>query len=285
MKALRVRAPAKVNLYLRVLGRRADGYHDIETLFQAIDLEDELIIQPSAGPAVLEVPGHPDLECADNLIMRAVRWIERETGRTISVKIRLNKRIPVAGGLGGGSSDAAATLAGIRALFDLPLPDESLDRGASSIGADVAFFLQGGTAIAEGIGERLTTAPVSLNHSLLLVNPGFPVSTALVYREFSKTLTEKARKGKLRTVLAEYPAWQRILHNDLQPVAKGLYPEISEIRNSLGQAGLDKVLMSGSGPTVFGLGDPEQLKEVEERISRAWNCVSARPLSRGVLID
>jgi len=285
MKRLRVRAPAKVNLYLKVLGRRADGYHDIETLFQAIDLEDELIIEPCAGRSVLEVPGHPDLETESNLVMRAIGWIENKTGRKISVKVRLNKNIPVAGGLGGGSSDAAATLLGIRELFELPIADESLARGASTIGADVPFFFKGGTAIGEGIGDCLTAVPLPIKSGFILVNPGFSVSTALVYREFSGTLTAKAGKDKLREVLRGCPALQNLLYNDLQSVAEGLYPEIAKIRDALREMGLNNILMSGSGPTVFGLGEPEELKEVAERLSATWSCILARPLSRGIIVD
>ncbi|MBI4964900.1 MAG: 4-(cytidine 5'-diphospho)-2-C-methyl-D-erythritol kinase [Desulfomonile tiedjei] len=285
MKALRVRSPAKVNLHLKVLGRRPDGYHDIETLFQAIDLEDELIIEAGQGSSVLEVPGHADLETASNLVMRAIGWIESETGRSISVKIRLSKKIPVAGGLGGGSSNAAATLMGLRDLFDLPLSDERLAVGALSIGADVPFFLKGGTAIGEGIGERLTQVAVPSDYSMILVNPGFSVSTALVYGGFSGTLTANAGKGKLRNVLREWPGWESILHNDLQPVAAGLHPEIAAIRKALRDAGLNKALMSGSGPTVFGLGEPEELKQVATRLSATWNCILARPLDRGILVD
>jgi len=285
MRSLRVRAPAKVNLYLRVLGRRPDGYHDIETLFQAIDLEDELIIEPCTGRSVLEVPDHPDLETESNLVMRAIGWIESETRRKISVKVRLNKNIPVAGGLGGGSSDAAATLLGIRELFELPIADESLARGASTIGADVPFFFKGGTAIGQGIGDCLAAVPLPIESGFILVNPGFSVSTALVYRVFSGTLTAKPGKDKLREVLRQCPALENLLYNDLESVAEGLYPEIAKIRGALREAGLNNILMSGSGPTVFGLGKPEELKEVAKRLSATWSCILTRPLSRGIIID
>jgi 4-diphosphocytidyl-2-C-methyl-D-erythritol kinase len=254
-------------------------------LFQAIDLEDELTIGAGAGKSVLEVPGHPELETANNLVMRAVEWMERETGNSISVKIRLKKSIPVAGGLGGGSSDAAGTLLGIRELLDLPLSDESLAQGGSFLGADVPFFFKGGTAIGEGIGDRLTPVPMRTGYGLILVNPGFTVSTALVYREFSKTLTGKAAGDKLQNVLRENPAWEDLLFNDLQHIADGLYPEIPKIRSALKQAGVNRVLMSGSGPTVFGLGEPEELKKVADRLSGTWKCILARPLNRGTIVD
>ncbi|MEJ2717546.1 MAG: 4-(cytidine 5'-diphospho)-2-C-methyl-D-erythritol kinase, partial [Deltaproteobacteria bacterium] len=174
MKSLRVRTPAKINLYLRILGSRPDGYHDLETLFQAIDLHDQLIISETAGGSRLEVPGHPALENNDNLIMRALRWIERRSGRRVSVNVQLQKRIPVSAGLGGGSSDAAATILGIQALYDLELGTDDLIRDAGELGADVPFFLVGGSAIGEGIGEQLTRVSIPLDYGLVLVHPGFP---------------------------------------------------------------------------------------------------------------
>ena len=145
MKKLRVRASAKINLFLRVLGRRGDGYHDLESLFQTIDLCDELIISESSGSTVLEVPGNPSLETEDNLVMRAVRWLEGRTGEPLSVRIRLKKRIPEAAGLGGGSSDAAGTLLGIRALLDLDLSNDDLLKGfrlcSGLLGLGLGFFL------------------------------------------------------------------------------------------------------------------------------------------------
>jgi len=285
MKGLRVTAPAKINLFLRVLGRRPDGYHNIETIFQAIDLYDELIIRECSGPSSLEVPGAPELENYDNLVMRAVRWLEKAVQRPISVRILLSKKIPVAAGLGGGSSDAAGALTGIRSLFDLPVSDEDLNRGALSLGADVPFFLIGGTAIGEGVGERVTPVDLPVSYGILLVNPGFPVSTARVFREFSNALTGKARQGTLWQLLREAGEVERLLHNDLQPVSEKLYPEISEIRHTLEKQGAQRVLMSGSGPTVFAIGNSQEIERVRQSLPQRWQTSVARPIPAGTMID
>lgn len=282
---LRVHAPAKINLHLRVLARRDDGYHDLETVFQAIDLADELVIQKAEKEAALEVPGHEDLQGDSNLALRAVRWLESATGRKLPVSIRLTKNIPVAAGLGGGSSDAAAALIGVRYLYELELSDEELLEGAAKLGADVPFFLIGGTAVGEGIGQRLTPVRLPTNYSLVLVNPGFSVSTATIFRNFSKTLTGTPRKGTLWWTLERSRGVERLLHNDLQPVAEELYPEISDVRRSLEIAGAEFVSMTGSGPTVFAVVELGRADEIAGRMSGSWNCFSARPVKTGIVID
>lgn len=285
MRRLRVVAPAKINLFLRVLGVRADGYHDLETLFQAIDLEDELIVQKTSGATSLEVPGFSHLETEDNLVLRALSWVEREIGQRLSVQFRLNKRIPDAAGLGGGSSDAAAALVGLREVYDLPLTDDDLRRGALALGADVPFFLKGGTAVGEGIGERLTSVELPVDYTLVLVNPGFPVSTARIFRERSKFLTGTCREGTLWQLLRETGRLDRLLHNDLQEVAERLHPEISRVRQYLESVGIARTLMTGSGPTVFGIGEPGSFDSIRNRLPAQWNLLVTRPLLRGVMVD
>jgi len=285
MKKLRARAPAKINLYLRVLDRRQDGYHELETVFQAVDLSDELFVEPSSGPSRLEVPSHPHLETNDNLVLRSLRWLEEEAERQISVRMKLVKRIPEAAGLGGGSSDAAAALLGIATLLDLGLQDSDLLRAAVALGADVPFFLKGGTAVGEGIGERLTSVQLPTDYGVLLVNPGFPVATAAVFREYSKSLTGKRIRGTLWKILRELQRVEDLLYNDLQPSAERLHPEISDVRMHMAGAGIAKPLMSGSGPTVFGIGDFDWVAAVEERFPPKWSTFVTRPLATGVSID
>lgn len=285
MKKLRARAPAKINLYLRVLDRRQDGYHELETVFQAVDLNDELVVEESSGPSRLEVPGHPHLETNDNLVLRSLRWLEEQTGQKISVRMKLVKRIPEAAGLGGGSSDAAAALLGIATLLDLGVQDHDLLRAAMALGADVPFFLRGGTAVGEGIGERLTSVQLLTDYGVLLVNPGFPVATAAVFREYSKSLTGKRIRGTLWTILRELQRVEDLLHNDLQPIAERLHPEISDVRTQMAGAGITKPLMSGSGPTVFGIGDPDWLAALTERFRPKWSTFVTKPLMTGVAID
>ncbi len=282
---LRLHAPAKINLYLRILGRRNDGYHELETVFQAIDLADELIIQKAESETTIEVPGHGDLESESNLAIRAVRWLEEVTGRKLPVSIRLIKNIPVAGGLGGGSANAAAALVGIRALYELALTDKELLDGAAELGADVPFFLLGGTAVGEGIGERLTPVTLPTDYALVLVNPRFAVSTATVFRKFSKTLTGNSGKGRLWQILERSRGIEGLLHNDLQRVAEGLYPKISEMRRALEIAGARLVMMTGSGPTVFAIVELGHAGEMVSRIPEKWICFSARPVNTGIVID
>jgi 4-diphosphocytidyl-2-C-methyl-D-erythritol kinase len=284
-RVVRLHAPAKINLFLRVLGKREDGYHELETVFQAVDLEDELIIHKAPARSSLEVPGHEALETESNLVMRALRWLEKKRGRELPVAMRLMKNIPMAAGLGGGSSNAAAALLGIRALYDLDLEDHDLLRGAASLGADVPFFLYGGTAVGEGIGELLTPVELPENYGLVLVNPGFPVQTATVFRRLSKTLTGEFRKGRVWAVIEESRSVEDLLHNDLQSVAEELHPEISNIRHKVETAGAKRALMTGSGPTVFGIAETGVTKEIVKSLPASWKCFTARPTRRGIRID
>jgi 4-diphosphocytidyl-2-C-methyl-D-erythritol kinase len=284
MRSIRVTTPAKINLFLRVLGARPDGYHDIETLFQAIGLYDELMIEETTGESCLVVPGRPDLETEANLVMRAVRWIEKKTGQRLPVKVQLTKRIPVAAGLGGGSSDAAATLVGIRSLFALDLGDDDLRQGAVALGADVPFFLRGGSAVGEGIGERLTPVNLPMNYSVLLVCPAFSVSTEVIFREFSKILTGEGREGRLWPRLQQAARVEDLLHNDLQSVTESMHPELARISQSIHDAGLEATLMSGSGPTLFGITEPDEVENIKRRLPRDLNIVVARPVRRGIVL-
>ena len=199
--------------------------------------------------------------------------------------MELLKRIPVAAGLGGGSSDAAAALYGIRALFDLDLDDTDLHSAALSLGADVPFFLVGGSAVGEGIGERLTQVDLPLDYGLLLVNPGFPLSTGLVFREFSKTLTGGPREGTLWQILWQTRDLERLLHNDLEGVAERLHPRIARLRAVMVQAGMSRALMSGSGPTVFGIADTDRLEQIRARLAAEWKPIVSRPVLHGVVLD
>jgi 4-diphosphocytidyl-2-C-methyl-D-erythritol kinase len=285
MKRIRIRTPAKINLFLRVLERRPDGYHNIETLFQAVNLEDELIIEKTTGPSVLVVPGFPNLEDEENLITKAVRRLELVTERDLSVRIQLHKNIPIAAGLGGGSTDAAAALLGVCSLFDLDFTAEALRQVAGSLGADVPFFLKGGCAVGEGVGDILTPVDLPLDYGILLVNPEFTVSTAAVYKEFSVSLTGSARNGKLWTVIGERRGLEDLLCNDLQEVAERLHPEISEVRIFLEGNGLEKTLMSGSGPTIFAVGASDQLSGMMDLLPDKWRAWVVNPIEHGPIIS
>lgn len=286
MSIIRLRTPAKINIHLRVLNRRADNYHELETLFQAIELYDELVIRKKNAKSRLVVRNAPELQGDDNLVLRALKWVENFCGKVLEVEMELDKQIPVAAGMGGGSSDAAATLLGLRELFSLnELTDEIIKQGALTLGADVPFFLYGGTALGEGIGEKLTPCSLRSDYGLLLVNPGFSVSTAEIFSNFSRTLTVGKKKGTLRGLLNRGVALSDLLHNDLQETAESIYPEIRSIRETFVHNGMTDVLMTGSGPTVFALGELDELRTVISSFDQKYMLMLTRPSTKGVLID
>ena len=268
-EALSVRAPAKINLFLRVTGRRADGYHTLETLMQKVGLFDLLELR-RGGKGVRLCCGGADLpETADNLVHRAAELFLQaatlRTGRPLpGVEIALTKNIPIAAGLGGGSSDAAATLKGLNRLFDAGLTADELAALGLRLGADVPFFVADAPAAqATGIGEILIPVDPLAGCFILLVNPGFSVSTAWVYQTFALT-----KKGKTTNLTCFQEGTVRIgppdrsaairglpatLDNDLETVTIARHPEIHRLKQELLAHGALAALMSGSGPTVFAL--------------------------------
>ncbi len=248
METLRRLCPAKVNLYLRVLGKRPDGYHELVTVMQPLSLADELTVTPG-GPGLNFSCDHPGLPRGKgNLVWRAARAFEEAAGRRLAVRLTLKKRIPVAAGLGGGSSDAAAALLALNQLADGPLSQDELHRLARQLGADVPFFLEDGPAVARGIGEVL--APLDLPpYWYVLLNPGVRLSTRWVYENLD--LTRLAPGPQKEAWDPERPqVWVR---NDLQGVAVGRFPELAARLSQLQQLGAVAAAVSGSGPTVFGL--------------------------------
>ncbi|MDX1763098.1 MAG: 4-(cytidine 5'-diphospho)-2-C-methyl-D-erythritol kinase [bacterium] len=255
MGGIVVQAPAKINLVLRVLGKRPDGYHEIESIMQMVSLYDTLSIE-EGGRGILLETDHPDLPVGEeNLIVRAARLACDETGRQPALRIGLKKKIPIAAGLGGGSSDAAATLGGLNRLWGEPIAAKRLSVLAESLGMDVPFFLDGPTALATGRGERLEKLPPpSPPLSVLLVNPGIKVSTAAAYGALKLGLTIANKHISIRRFfIATFEEARAVLENDLEQVTLKAYPEIREIKESLLKLGALGALMSGSGSTVFGL--------------------------------
>lgn len=247
---------AKVNLHLRVLGRRPDGYHEIATLMQKITLCDEMRFEPGGRGIVLRCPGTDLPEDGGNIVRRAADALFARAGRSLDAAVTIRKRIPVAAGLGGGSSNAAVTLEALNELMGNPLKPEHLLDLASRLGADVPFFLGGGTAWAFGIGERLV--PENLPPFwLVLVNPGYEVSTKAVYEGLKMGLTNGGIQYKIPR-LETVPRIVRHLRNDLETVTMRLHPDLSEIKEQLKAAGAMGALMSGSGPTVFGIFETEE---------------------------
>jgi len=244
-------APAKINLCLHALGRRADGYHDLCMLMQKVSLYDEVRIGLRADSLVrVQCAGVALPAGEENIAAQAARAVLQHDPSRRGVDILIVKHIPVAAGLGGGSSDAAAVLLALNNLLELGLKHETLAREALQLGADVPFFLGQSPAWAEGIGERLTPIEGRLPAChYVLVNPGVPVSTAAVYanvQNYSKGCTA----GKCPETIE---AITQLLHNDLQPAALMLVPQVAVVMERLRECGANGVLMSGSGPTVFGL--------------------------------
>ncbi len=241
--------PAKVNLYLKVLARREDGYHDLVTVMQPLTLADELRLTPGEGLSLdcrhPEVPSGPQ-----NLVWRAAEKFGAATGRVPQVHIELVKNIPVAAGLGGGSSDAAGTLLALNELTGNPLSAETLHELASELGADVPFFLRPGPAVGRGIGTVLS--PLDLPpYWYVLLNPGLAISTAWVYGNLDLKYLARAGAPLPAAWDGEHP--EKWVANDLETVTLSRYPELRELLARLSEAGATVQGMSGSGPTLFGL--------------------------------
>ncbi len=254
--AARVSAPAKVNLRLRVSSRRADGYHDIDTLFQAIDFGDDVEVRLGEAGIRLSVEGAELGPAHDNLAHRAAVRFAAETGHAARVDIQLTKRVPAGAGLGGGSSDAAAVLRCLAVLHGVDGADARLARAASALGSDVPFFLCG-SPLARGRGrgevlERLTPLPAI---DLVLVTPPVHVATAEAYAALAGSRRGGAPVAE-RGAPAETPrGWAEVAaqaSNDFQPMIAAAHPEIRRALDALEVAGSSFALMSGSGSSVFG---------------------------------
>lgn len=261
-----LKAPAKINLTLKVTGRRADGYHTLDSLMHKVGLFDELELKACPSGIDLSCPGGQLPEDRENLVYRAAELFFSTVAARPDrgVRMTLVKHIPQAAGLGGGSSDAAAALLGLNSLFAAGLDRNELAALGLQLGADVPFFLDPAPAArATGIGEILTQVPPLAGWSILLVNPGFPVSTRWVYQTFALTTTcdagnlTRSQEGEaLGAACDRFPGCSPLppdLGNDLEQVTLARYPELVQLKQELLAAGAAAALMSGSGPTVFGL--------------------------------
>lgn len=263
------KAYAKINLYLEVLGKRSDGYHEIQTVMQEIDLADELDFEFIDDDRIdLTVEGEYSVSCGrDNLVYRACELIKREFAITKGVRIRLIKNIPFGAGLGGGSSDAAACIKILCKAWQINVEPEKLADMASKLGADIPFFLLGGRCLAEGIGEKLTKLKNTDKYSIVLIYPNFEISTKEVY----KKLTKYGKICSITQILDDFN-FQKIrenLFNRLEETAVNIAPEINSIKNLLLDLGATGVLMSGSGSSVFGVFPSiEAANFVREKLSK-----------------
>jgi 4-diphosphocytidyl-2-C-methyl-D-erythritol kinase len=250
---MKLRSPAKVNLYLEVLGKRPDGYHEIQTLMQRVNLSDEVGISLGGQGIQLVSKGEEVPEGMENLACRAAQIFCKEFGIPGDLQIRLQKRIPVAAGLGGGSSNAATVLMGLRGLLQVGGDEERLMALGAKIGADVPFFIFQKPALACGIGEKLT--PVNLPRPLwfLILVPPFRISTAWAYQAYDRLPDKKKEPIRIKNSYTDLADLLPVLKNDLESAVFTRHPQVADMKEELLARGARGALMSGSGPVIFGL--------------------------------
>ena len=285
---LTVPAFAKINLDLRILGIRPDGYHDLKTIFQSLALHDELTFTRRRGPFTLACDD-PTVPCDEtNLVWKAASLLWRTAGRGRSEKPRdavvgLRKRIPAGAGLGGGSADAAIALLGLAWAWQLDIDVPTISRLAASLGADVPFFLVGGTALGLGRGDDIYPLVDLPRTNLVLIRPGFSVSTAEAYGWYDSELRRPTREPVRRTLPHRWPEWAVSLRNDLEPPVVQHHPTIGRIKQALVDAGAVYAAMSGSGSAVFGLFErlDAARRTAADLSGPGWMVLVTRTLSRG----
>jgi 4-diphosphocytidyl-2-C-methyl-D-erythritol kinase len=282
MEALRLVSPAKVNLRLEILKKREDGYHELRTILQKINLHDLLHFSLKKERGISITTDHPNLPVGkSNLVYQAVQSILKKSDYQGGVLIEIEKRIPLGAGLGGGSSNAATALKAMNQLLKIDLPEKELMRMGLEIGADVPFFFLEGAAIASGIGERLKKIELP-GLWYVLIYPNFEVSTRWAYQNF--ILTKKQFHFNLHRLLRTPKEISRLLWNDLEEVVSREYPQIGVMKKMLYSAGALGVLMTGSGPTVFGVfseegGASEAYKKVRKMVrGKGWIVLNAHSI-------
>lgn len=282
---LRLMAPAKINWTLEVLDRRPDGFHNVKTILQTIDLSDSLELE-TAAELTLEATGEGLPPPEEDLTMRAARLLQERTGYSGGARMRLTKTIPVAAGLGGGSSDAATALRGLHRLWGLALPHERLVELAAEVGLDVPFFLRGGTALAEARGERITPLPDAPGAAVLVVVP--PLSIAEKTQRMYSLLGPKdygdgAASDRFADALRQgRPLKEGDMYDVFGCLAFQAFPELQTCRQALIQAGASAVHLAGSGPALFVLLRDE---EQRERLARAAASAGAKDFAATTILS
>lgn len=261
MKVITLSAPAKINLSLDITGKRDDGYHTLEMVLQTISLKDELLLKKTAEGIEIAC-NNPQVPCDEtNICHKAARIFFQRASVRGGMKLQIHKKIPVGAGLAGGSTNAAAVLKGLNVLYDAGLSHEELLEMGLQCGADVPFCLTGGTCLARGIGEKLTMLPPFSGVHVILIMPDFPVSTAWVYQNYR--LDDPVRHPDTQAIitairLGDKAKVAREMKNVLESVTAVKYPEIEGIKRDLRNRGAIGSMMSGSGPSVFGLFENEE---------------------------
>ncbi|ERI08776.1 4-(cytidine 5'-diphospho)-2-C-methyl-D-erythritol kinase [Aneurinibacillus aneurinilyticus] len=266
---LMVKAPAKINLTLDVLAKRPDGYHEIEMVMTTIDLADRLTIYPREEDKITLDCTVSYLPLDDrNHVYQAARLVKERFGIKSGVHIHIDKQIPIAAGLAGGSSDAAATIKGLNRLWDLGMNVEEMAELGSHVGSDVSFCVYGGTALARGRGEKIEPLPSPPSCWVILAKPPIGVSTGEVYGALRIDEWKEERKSAEMIAAiqrSDFGGVCRALGNHLESVTLEMHPQVRQIKERMLRFGADGVLMSGSGPTVFALA------ERESRMNRIYN--------------
>ncbi|UCE76731.1 MAG: 4-(cytidine 5'-diphospho)-2-C-methyl-D-erythritol kinase [Gammaproteobacteria bacterium] len=269
-------APAKLNLFLHITGRRPDGYHELQTVFQFLDYGDSLWFEAHAGGAITLQGGLPGLPAERDLIVRAARSLATRTGCTKGVRIRIDKRLPVGAGLGGGSSNAATTLVALNSLWGLALGSDELAALGLELGADVPVFVRGSAAWAEGVGERLTPIEVLEEPWYLVLHPAVSISTAEIFSD--PGLTRNAPRITIRDFLSGAGG------NHLEAVVARRYPEVAKALEWL--SGYQPARMTGSGACVFArFPDRQAAEAVMQQVPAPWTGFVARGCNRSPLLD
>ncbi len=275
-------APAKLNLFLHITGRRADGYHELQTLFQFVEYGDELCFEMHSpehdeNSEIQLVSNVPELGNDDNLIIKAARMLRQESGVKKGVKISLDKRLPMGGGVGGGSSDAATALLGLNALWNLGFNEDQLAHMGLKLGADVPVFVRGKSAFAEGVGEVLQPVEPDENWYLVLI-PDIHVNTAAMFRH--KELTRDTSPIKVCAALGQG------FQNDFEPLVRRLYPEVDKsltLLDNFGSSSINRAMMSGSGSCVFAaFSSHEQALETQVALALHIDSAVNSFVTRGV---
>lgn len=283
---MQLRAFAKINLDLRILGKRDDGYHELRTIFQTIDWSDEISIEGSDG---FELVAHGVSAGDDNLVAKAVRAFERLTGETVRARVELTKHIPMGAGLGGGSADAAVTLLGLLKFYGRHVPEDELFKALGRLGSDVPFFAIGGRALGTGRGTDITPLDDvedggETEYGLIVVHPGISISTADAY----SWLTVSDKASSIRGFCAQSVSGSGVSgrsedepRNDFEDAVFARHPLLSTIKSEILNAGAERAALSGSGSAIFGIFESEeQAQQALPRLAHFGTVKATRPLSR-----
>lgn len=281
-----IRAHAKINLDLRVLGARPDGFHELRTVFQALALHDTIRCVPRKGPFAIECSSAGVPLDESNLIWRAAQTLWRalrRPGRVRDMVVQLEKQIPLQAGLGGGSADAAATLMALAQAWRVPVKPSQLTDVAAHIGSDVPFFLSGGTALGLGRGEEVYPLADLPRHWIVLLIPGFGVSTSEAYGWYDAERELSRAPREPQHVPGPWPSRAAQMINDLEAPIAAHHPEIDQMKAALKRAGAVAAAMSGSGSTVFGLFQKRRdaVIAAEGLTGSGWRVILTESLGRG----